>query len=91
LQLWRDTRPVNAPELTTLQRSFLQDSEDAEIARASAERRQIEERQQTLKKAEDAQEERARVLKQLSKRTRIGLVAMSMLGRSRRPCCRVRV
>lgn len=80
LQRWRDTRPANAPELTTLQRAFLQTSEDAEIARASEERRQIEERQRALRQAEDAQEERAKALKQLSRRTKYGLVGMLALA-----------
>jgi cytochrome c-type biogenesis protein CcmH/NrfG len=105
---WRDSRPANGPELTTLQRAFLHISEDAEIARASEERKQIEERQEALRQAEDAQNERAKalrqaedaqeerakalreaedaqkertkVLKQMSRRTRYGVIAMSVLA-----------
>ena len=80
LQRWRDTRPANAPELTALQRAFLQTSEDEESARASEERRQLEERQRALKQAEQAQEERAATLKQLSRRTKYGMAGLFVLA-----------
>jgi hypothetical protein len=38
----RDRRPANAPELTALQRSFLASGEEEEAARASAERKRLD-------------------------------------------------
>jgi hypothetical protein len=40
---WRDRRPANAPELTDLQRAFLAASEEEAAARASAERKRLDE------------------------------------------------
>lgn len=80
LQRWRDSRPASAPELTILQRTFLQTSEDAEVKRTSNERKQIEERQHALKQAEDAQEERTKALEKLSRRTYLGLIGVSLLA-----------
>jgi hypothetical protein len=71
---WRERRPVNAPELTDLQRAFLGASEDEQTARAGAERRRldeiaaaqqaqqkaIEEREAALKREAEAQKARAR-------------------------------
>ena len=76
---WRDARPPNAPELTTLQREFLQTSEDAEKARTDAEREQIEQRKRALEEAEKAQQERTVALGALSRRTRLGLALVSVL------------
>lgn len=76
---WRDARPVNAPELTTLQREFLQVSEDAEQTRITIEREQLEERRRALEEAEEAERERRRALEQLSRRTRLGIAALSFL------------
>jgi len=39
---WRDRRPASAPELTGLQRSFIASSEAEEAARASAERKRLD-------------------------------------------------
>jgi hypothetical protein len=59
---WRDTRPQSAPELTTLQREFLQAGEDAEKARTDAEREQLEARSRALATAEAANQEKRRAL-----------------------------
>jgi hypothetical protein len=65
---WHKSRPANAPELTALQREFLEASEDAEAARTSAERRRLEEmaaaqdeKAKALQAAEVAQRARALV------------------------------
>jgi hypothetical protein len=66
---WRKERPSNAPELSSLQRDFLQASEEAEAQRTNAERRQLEEmraaqeqRETALKEAEAAQRQREEAL-----------------------------
>lgn len=76
---WRDTRPPNAPELTSDQRAFLQASEDAEDERIRIANLQIEERQRAVKQAEEAQRKEAAALATLRKRTRRGIVALSAL------------
>lgn len=43
LREWREMRPANAPELTGLQRDFLEAADEAEAERNDAERRQLEE------------------------------------------------
>jgi hypothetical protein len=67
--MWRDRRPANAPELTALQRAILAASEEAETARASAERKRLEEmaaaqaaRETALAEAEAAQRREAGAL-----------------------------
>jgi hypothetical protein len=71
---WRDRRPANAPELTDLQRAFLATSEEEDTARASAERKRldemataqaarqkaIEEREVAVKREAEAQKARTR-------------------------------
>ncbi|MGO9475198.1 MAG: TIR domain-containing protein, partial [Rhodomicrobium sp.] len=66
---WRKERPSNAPELSSLQRDFLQASEEAEAQRTDAARRQLEEmraaqeaREKALKEAEAAQRQREEAL-----------------------------
>lgn len=76
---WRDSRPANAPELTTLQRAFLQASEDAEQTRITVEREQLEERRRALEAAEEAERERRQALEQLSRRTWFGVAALALL------------
>jgi hypothetical protein len=79
-QRWRTGRPSNAPELTILQRAFLQASEDAEATRTAEEHARIEERQQALRQAEQAQAERAIALKKFSRLTRYGFIGVVVLG-----------
>lgn len=76
---WRDGRPTNAPELTDTQRAFLQASELAEAQRKDAERQQLEHirsaqqaREQALQEGAKAQEERARALRLVARRTVMG-------------------
>lgn len=71
---WREARPTNAPDLTTLQRAFLAASEDEEAARTSIERKRlaeidaaqierqaaIEEREAAVSRELNAQQARAR-------------------------------
>ena len=80
---WRKERPANAPELTPLQREFLQASEDAEAQRTNAERRQIEEiraaqeeREKALKAAEAEQKARA----EAQRRNRYLVIAAALLA-----------
>lgn len=84
---WRDRRPVDAPELTDLQRNFLVVSEESEAARENAERRQLEEmaaaqteRAQALEAAEIAQQEREKASRRVVQRTIIGLIAAVVLA-----------
>jgi len=79
-QQWRDSKPANAPELTALQREFLQASEEAESARYDAERREIEEKKRALEQVEAAQTERRIVLQKLDRRTRFGVLGMSVMA-----------
>lgn len=83
---WRDSRPANAPELTLAQRAFLQASEDAEAQRLDAERQQIEDmrmaqqaRAVALESSGRAQEERAKALKTVVRRTIAGIVVAGLL------------
>lgn len=73
LQKWREDRPPNAPELTAWQQEFLTASADAERTRLEEERAQLE-------RLAAAQEERAKALTQLSRRTRFGLAGVSLLA-----------
>jgi hypothetical protein len=65
---WAARRPKGAPEPTALQREFIRASEEAEDARLSAQRRQLEEmaaaqqeREKALRAAEEANRQRARL------------------------------
>ncbi|MBC7778804.1 MAG: toll/interleukin-1 receptor domain-containing protein [Proteobacteria bacterium] len=83
---WRDSRPANAPELTVVQRAFLQASEDAEARRLDEQRQQIEDmhaaqqaRAAALESSGRAQEERAKALKTVVRRTIAGIVTAGLL------------
>ncbi|HYH10258.1 MAG TPA: TIR domain-containing protein [Thermoanaerobaculia bacterium] len=76
---WRDARPPNAPELSPLQREFLQASEEAEEARTDAERTRLEERRKALEEAEVAAAGRREALAKLSRRTWMAVAAMAVL------------
>ena len=85
LQKWRDARPANAPDLTILQRSFLQAGEQAEAQRQNQERKQLEDmraaqlaRAEALAASETAQDERERALKTVVRLTVAG-IAMAFL------------
>jgi hypothetical protein len=87
LKKWRDARPANAPELTTSQRSFLQACEQAEAQRQDQERKQLEDmraaqlaRAEALAAGEKAQDERARALKTVVRRTIAGIVTAVLLS-----------
>lgn len=73
LQKWREERPANAPELMPRQHEFLAASADAERTRLEEERAQLE-------RLAAAQEERAKALTELSRRTRFGLAGVSLLA-----------
>jgi len=67
---WRKEQPPNAPELTGLQREFLEACEEAEAQRTSLERRRLEEmravqdeRERALKEAEASQKQREEALR----------------------------
>lgn len=84
---WRDARPANAPELTVAQRALLQASEQAEAQRLDGERQQIEDMRSAqqakataLELSGKAQEERARALKTVVRRTVLGIVAAALLS-----------
>lgn len=87
LQAWRDARPANAPELTVAQRRFMQVSEQAEAERSDTARRQIEEirtaqqaRAAALEAGARAQDERAKALRTLVRRTVVGGVVAGVLA-----------
>lgn len=68
-QAWRDNRPINAPELTALQKEILQSSEQAQALRRSETKKQLEQRTEALEQLEQAQVEKQRTLEVLSRRT----------------------
>ena len=86
LARWRDARPVDAPEITSTQRAFLQASEEAEARRLDVERRHIEQvraaqeaRAVALQATATAQEERAKALTIVLRRTIAGIVVAALL------------
>jgi len=85
-QDWRDRRPSNSPELTALQRKFLEASEHAQQARNDAERQQLEkihqsqnDREKALQEKSKAQEERAQALTLVWRRTVVGILVSLIL------------
>lgn len=85
-QDWRHRRLSNAPELTPLQRMFLEASEQAQQARNHAERQQLErihqsqnDREKALQEKSKAQEDRAKALALVWRRTMAGIVASLIL------------
>lgn len=85
LQAWRDASPANAPALTDAQRRFLQSSEAAQAARNDAARQQLEAlataqqaRAAALAASEQAQQQRAKALRTMFRRTLAG-AALALL------------
>jgi hypothetical protein len=78
---WRDNRPGNAPQLTDLQRAFLAASEDEEAARASAERKRLDEITAALLRAEEEKAALAGLIQRISagKSTAPGIAAMKKI------------
>lgn len=72
---WLSRRPKDAPDVTELHLSFIRASEEAEIERASTERRRLEEMATAQAASAHALAEREAALKSLSRRTTIGILS----------------
>jgi hypothetical protein len=77
-QTWAARRPKDAPAPTELQLEFIRASEQAEAERTSAERRRLEEMRTAQIERAKALADREAAVRQLSRRTTIGLVARTI-------------
>ncbi len=84
---WASKRPKGAPEPTALHLDYIRASEDVEHARTNAERKRLAEmaaaqaeREEALKKAEVAQQEKAQASRRLVQRTMAGMVVALVLA-----------
>jgi esterase/lipase superfamily enzyme len=84
---WASKRPKGAPEPTALHLDYIRASEDVEHARTNAERKRLTEmaaaqaeREEALKKAEIAQQEKTYATQRLVQRTMIGMVVAIVLA-----------
>ena len=78
-QAWMAGRAPEAPEITDPQRAFIGASADAEELRSNHERAQIEEMARAQSARAEALVERETALKQLSRRTLMGLIGAGSL------------
>jgi hypothetical protein len=78
-QAWMTARAPEAPELTDPQRAFIGASADAEELRQSQERAQLEEMARAQSARAEALVEREAAVRQLSRRTTIGLIGSGVL------------
>ncbi|MCI4664997.1 MAG: toll/interleukin-1 receptor domain-containing protein [Neomegalonema sp.] len=86
-QAWRERRPANAPDLTELQRAYLQASEEEEGRLLSAELQRLKEieaakveAEQERDKARTAQERETRAARTVVRRTLAGLAVATVLA-----------
>jgi hypothetical protein len=73
-QAWMAARKSDAPEVTVAQHAFIAASADAEAARASRERQQLEDMAKAQAARAQALTEREVAVKRLSRRTTVGLI-----------------
>ena len=78
-QAWMAARTPEAPEITDPQRAFIGASADAEELRTSQERAQLEEMARAQSARAEALVEREAAVKQLSRRTTMGLIGAGSL------------